>query len=256
MNGDKFIAWVRNRLLPTFKKVYPGKKMYLVIDNAPYHKPRDESWVTASAKSKLELAHTLLDLGVESLTTNAGQIIPSNNFFTSASIGGPKHEDLVTAVKSWIDGHPDHNMNVVQQLLNDAGHSVIYTPPFCPEPQPIELLWGKVKCDVASRSLLNRSITEARQHTEEAFEALNKPFFWSIIKHCQDWIDSFIQSEEGGDLRQCRTLAGVMRSLTLLKIANQRPKKQQPSSDNQPMVLEHPPATSSSSSSYSLRKRH
>ncbi len=33
MTGAKFIAWVRNRLLPTFHELYPGKKMYLVMDN-------------------------------------------------------------------------------------------------------------------------------------------------------------------------------------------------------------------------------
>ena len=34
MTGAKFVAWLRNRLLPTFAELYPGKKMYLVLDNA------------------------------------------------------------------------------------------------------------------------------------------------------------------------------------------------------------------------------
>jgi len=36
MNGAKIIAWLRNRLFPTFEHLYPGKKMYLVLDNATY----------------------------------------------------------------------------------------------------------------------------------------------------------------------------------------------------------------------------
>src|SRR5690349_14769187 len=48
MTGAKFTAWIRNRLLPTFNKLYPGKKMYLVLDNAAYHKPRDETWISAA----------------------------------------------------------------------------------------------------------------------------------------------------------------------------------------------------------------
>ena len=48
MTGAKFVAWLRNRLLPTFAELYPGKKMFLVLDNAAYHKPRDESWVSAA----------------------------------------------------------------------------------------------------------------------------------------------------------------------------------------------------------------
>ena len=31
MTGTKFVAWLRNRLLPTFAALYPGKKMYLAL---------------------------------------------------------------------------------------------------------------------------------------------------------------------------------------------------------------------------------
>ena len=27
MNGDIYIQWLQNRLIPTFKKLFPGKKM-------------------------------------------------------------------------------------------------------------------------------------------------------------------------------------------------------------------------------------
>ena len=40
--------------------------------------------------------------------------------------------------------------------MSDAGHSLVYTPPFCPEVQPIELLRAKVKRYVAARSTHNR----------------------------------------------------------------------------------------------------
>lgn len=39
MTGVKFTAWLRNRLLPTFAAMYPGEKMYFVLDNASYHCP-------------------------------------------------------------------------------------------------------------------------------------------------------------------------------------------------------------------------
>src|SRR6202012_2766963 len=40
INGELYIAWVRNRLLPAFNKKFPGKKMILVLDNASYHRVR------------------------------------------------------------------------------------------------------------------------------------------------------------------------------------------------------------------------
>ena len=35
-----FMRWVENKLIPVFKKLYPGKRMVLVADNAPYHHKR------------------------------------------------------------------------------------------------------------------------------------------------------------------------------------------------------------------------
>jgi hypothetical protein len=131
MTGVKFVAWLRNRLLPTFEKLHPGKKMILVLDNASYHKPRDETWISSSkAKNKHELVHQLLDLGVEQLTTvgEKPRVIPSHLFEAKVSTGGPSKKDLLAAVQKWLDEHPDHNRTVVEQLMSDAGHSLIYTP--------------------------------------------------------------------------------------------------------------------------------
>jgi DDE superfamily endonuclease len=220
MTGVKFVAWLRNRLLSTFAAMYPGKKMYLVLDNASYHKARDETWVSCSAsKTKHELAHQLLDLGVEQLTTLdvTPRVIPAHKFGATPSQGGPKKADLIAAVQKWLDEHPNHNHTVVEQVMSDAGHTLIYTPPFCPEVQPIELLWAKVKRYVADRSTHNRSITEAREQTEDGFEKVTKSFCMSIVAHCHDWIDSFLRTDAAEDLQQCGSIAGVIEHLSLLK---------------------------------------
>ena len=63
-------------------------------------------------------------------------------------------------------------------------------------------------------------MTEAREQTEEAFEQITKLFCNSIVRHCHDWIDSFLATEAAADLQQCGTLAGVIKHLSLLKIAS------------------------------------
>jgi hypothetical protein len=260
MTGVKFVAWLRNRLLPTFEKLHPGKKMILVLDNASYHKPRDETWISSSkAKNKHELVHQLLDLGVERLTTvgEKPRVIPSHRFEARVSAGGPSKEDLLAAVQKWLDEHPDHNRTVVEQLMSDAGHSLIYTPPFCPEVQPIELLWAKVKRYVAERSTHNRSPTEAREQTEQGFEQITKLFCNSIVKHCHDWIDAFLKTEAAEDLQQCGTLAGVIKHLPLLKAAGGTAST--PMATAQPMEICAPPAAAAASApsrARTLRKRH
>ena len=45
MDGEMFTLWVKNRLLPAFHQLFPGKKMILVMDNATYHRPRDFDWI-------------------------------------------------------------------------------------------------------------------------------------------------------------------------------------------------------------------
>jgi len=36
-----FMKWVSEKLVPTFDRQYPGKKMILICDNAPYHHKRE-----------------------------------------------------------------------------------------------------------------------------------------------------------------------------------------------------------------------
>jgi transposase len=261
ITGAKFVAWLRNRLLPTFAELHPGKKMALVLDNASYHKPRDESWVSASkAQNKHELVHQLLDLGVSQLTTisDSRRAIPAHRFSAAVGDGGPSKDDLLAAVQRWLDEHPDHNRTVVEQLMSDAGHSLIYTPPFCPEVQPIELLWAAIKRHVAQRSTHNRSLTEAREQTEKGFEQVTKMFCNSIVKHCHDWIDNFLSTDAAEDLQQCGTLAGVIKHLPLLTAASSTASTRSQTDTTQPMQICYSPpaaAASTASSTRTLRRR-
>ena len=260
MTGAKFVAWLRNRLLPTFAELHPGKKkMVLVLDNASYHKPRDESWISASkAMNKHELVHQLLDLGVAQLTTVGAspRVVTAERFEAAVSAGGPSKDDLLAAAQRWLDEHPDHNRTVVEQLMSDAGHALVYTPPFCPEVQPIELLWAKVKRHVAARSTHNRSLAEARAQTEQGFEQVTRIFCNSIVKHCHDWIDDFLATDAAGDLQQCGTLAGVIQHLPLLKTASSPACS--PANATQPMLIcPSPPAAAAPAASpaRTLRRR-
>ena len=137
--------------------------------------------------------------------------------------------------------------------MSDAGHALVYTPPYCPEVQPIELLWAKVKRYVAARSTHGRSLTEARQQTEEGFEVVTKMFCNSIVKHYHDWIDQFLQTDAAEDLLQCGSLAGVIKYLPLLKAASA------PITAAAPMQIDPPPpvpAAVIAPPARALRKHH
>jgi hypothetical protein len=265
ITGAKFIAWLRNRLFPTFKKMYPGKKMILVLDNASYHRPRDESWVSNSkSQSKHEVVHKLLDLGVPSLTTvpapgKPQNVIPAHKFAAAVGAGGPSKEDLIAAVSKWLDDHPDHNRSVTEQLMSDEGYALVFTPPFCPEVQPIELLWSNIKRQVAEQSTHKRSISETREQTEYAFEGITKMFCNSIVKHCHDWIDEWLQTGAADQLQQCGSLARVIQHLPLLKMLSALDKTTADTSSNTPMQIDAPggaASTAAPETKRTLRKRH
>ena len=60
MNNQNFFSeWVDLLLAPTFEARYPGKKMILILDNAPYHHNIELEPLTGLNKS--ELATLLLD---------------------------------------------------------------------------------------------------------------------------------------------------------------------------------------------------
>ena len=40
INAKNFDEWVKERLVPTFEAKFPGKRMILVLDNAPYVRER------------------------------------------------------------------------------------------------------------------------------------------------------------------------------------------------------------------------
>jgi len=257
MTGVKFVAWLRNRLLPTFAEMYPGKKMYLVLDNASYHKARDETWISSSKSlNKHELAAQLMDMGVMSITTvsEPKRIVEAHRYEAKKGDGGPGKDDLIAAIEQWLDEHPDHNQTVVEQLMNDAGHTLVYTPPFCPEVQPIELLWAKIKRYVADRATHKRSMEEARNQTEEAFVQVTKMFCNNVVKHCHDWIDGFLQTDAAEDLQQCQNLGGVIKHLPLLKAASD--PKNSPSKTGSLNIPTVPQPGANQHSSYSLRRRH
>lgn len=74
----------------------------------------------------------------------------------------------------------------------------------------------------------------------------------NVVKHCHDWIDAFLSTEAAEDLQQCRTLAGVIKHLPLLKIAGEAATKTAPTPQVPPAA---PAAAPAPASTRTLRRR-
>jgi transposase len=202
---------MRQRLFPTFQKVYPGKKMYLVLDNAKYHHHRGPDWFAPSKKTRGQLADFLRQRAVKSITVD-GQTFPASKFSADArgKNGGPTLKQLQEAVKEHLKQHPEINSTVPQQLMEDQDYELLYTPPYVSELQPIELIWAYTKHLVARQSHRKRTVSEAATQTRVAMDQVDALLCRKEIAHVHKWIMRFMQSAEGGSLRRFFDLPMLM----------------------------------------------
>jgi hypothetical protein len=211
INGEKFVGWMQQRLFPTVQRLHPGKKMYLVLDNAKYHHHRGPDWFSPSAKKKGQLADFLRQRSVPNISVEDGRSIPASKFSANASkaAGGPTLAQLKTAVKSHLAAHPEINTTVPQQLMSDKKYELLYTPPYVSDLQPIEMIWAYTKALVARQSHRTRTAHECTVQTREAMEQVTAELCQKQIQHCHAWIARFMQSEEGESLQQFGSLQAL-----------------------------------------------
>jgi transposase len=214
INGEKFVAWMRSRLFPAFKKLFwHGRRrprMILVLDNAKYHHHRGPEWISPYKMKRGQLADFLRQRSVPSITVEGGRVILSNKFSAnSRSAGGPTLKQLKAAVSQHLAAHPEINTTVPQQLMEDQGFSLLYTPPYVCQLQPTEPVWAQVKRLVAQQSVRGRSTHEAAVQTRQAMGTIDAAYCQKVINHVHKWIDKFMVSEDGGSLRQFASLAAL-----------------------------------------------
>ena len=126
----------------------------------------------------------------------------------------PKLVELKAAVVAHLISNPGLNTTLPQRAFNAEGWQLLYTPPYVPEVQPIELVWATVKHIVASQSKNDRTVTEARNQTEVAFEQLNADACLARITHCQEFISRWLRTAGADKLSQFNDFEDVVAKLT------------------------------------------
>jgi hypothetical protein len=183
MNSEMCIKWVKEKLVPTFEKMYPGKTMVLIQDNAPYHHKRGiPSLAGLTKKRLLELAvehgvdYIDLPMSMERRNSDLGQ--DAGEYFrvelnvdTMGGIAGrnrpnvPNVAELRLGIVKWFqDNRPDLLECQVEKYLKGRGHEVLWTPPYCPDLQPIELFWAAGKNHAAWMHFDGRKMKDVVSH--------------------------------------------------------------------------------------------
>jgi hypothetical protein len=212
MNGSIYMQWLHNRLIPTFKKLYPRKKMVLVLDNASYHHVRGDDWINIHTMNKTEIAYKLIELGVNSISvqrqkkgtrTMETKTFPKPSFYEVGSKWAPTLDELKKELKTYLDTHPGINQTQVQKLFKQHGHELIYTPPYQPGAQPIERLWAYAKNYVASQYQTGRTMSELLDQTYKGFygdgqqhTGVNQALCTSVINHSKEYCNYLIDVDD------------------------------------------------------------
>lgn len=163
MDDDMFMQWLTRRLIPAFRAKYGGKKMILVLDNAPYHHGYDKTVKNPSTNTKLLNTELLRKYGVKKVTSGAKSfLVPSKGGFHSAP-AGPSREDVALALRLYMQKHhPLLLQERVDALFSEQDdlHQLIWTPPYMPGFQPIELFWQHGKHYVSREYFKGRTMRQ------------------------------------------------------------------------------------------------
>ncbi|CAM9886349.1 unnamed protein product, partial [Hapterophycus canaliculatus] len=119
MTDTMFMEWLEHRLAPAYNAVpeFKDKKMILVLDNASYHHGFDAEVKVPETNTKKHNVELLRKYG-------AGR------------------EEVATATREYMHlHHPEKLEERVVTFMREKGWELIWTPPYMPSFQPIELFW-------------------------------------------------------------------------------------------------------------------
>jgi hypothetical protein len=205
MDSQVFMQWVQNRLIPTFKRCFPGKKLILLLDNASYHHPRGADWVNPNKMSKYELAVWISDRA-DSITVQrdgTSKYFGKASLFQPASRYAPTVDEMRGWMKAYLLQHPSFNRTLLRQAFDAEGWQLLYTPPYCCECQPIELLWAHVKNYVGREMGSDHSIAGVTQLARKGFYGdpdnnhapADATLCSKLFEHVYSWCNRWIQSD-------------------------------------------------------------
>lgn len=81
-----------------------------------------------------------------------------------------------------MDNLPAHKHPQIQAIIQTAGASVLFLPPYSPDYNPIEMIWSKVKRLL--RSIAARTIDTLHHAFGQAFAAVTPQDIKACFRHC------------------------------------------------------------------------
>lgn len=172
VDGKIFTEWFTNLC---WQLRCRGINALLILDNAPYHKVKD----TDPIREVYFHGHTLSTARKPEL----------EDYLKHISVAYPPKATVpeLREIAKQYYGAPPIRIRTIAEFY---GHEVLFTPPYWPEFQPIEMIWGVIKNFI----LTNRhdhSITELQQLLQLAYLNVTPDLWAKTIASVHRFEDQF-----------------------------------------------------------------
>lgn len=83
---------------------------------------------------------------------------------------GPSEAELAAATVAWLKANkPEALDSKVEAMFRAREYGIVWTPPYCPKFQPIELVWGAAKQRASGMYYVGRDLMTTRLHLRLGF---------------------------------------------------------------------------------------
>lgn len=171
MNYENYSKWIQTQLIPNLKP-----NSVVVVDNAPYHNSIQNRAPTSNSK-KQQMIDWL----------NLRNIEHSSNMLK------PQLYEIILKNKARFIEYK------IDEILRQHGHTVLRLPPYHPQFNPIENIWGIVKNYVAKRNV-TMNMSSIMTLAEEKFNSITVEDWRNVCLHAIKEEKKFQGTDEALDM--------------------------------------------------------
>jgi len=138
----------------------------------------------------------------------------------SKPLVGNTHELKVSFVTYLKEHRPDLLECKVEKTLNEHGHKVLWTPPYCPELQPIELFWAAGKNHAANMFFSKRTMKGTVNHLREGWHGNGETYpvdhlYRKAPVDCKKLYQESLKAAATKFVPLCEGISGTIGALTI-----------------------------------------
>lgn len=156
MNFENYVKWLTEKLLPNLPE-----KAVIVMDNASYHNTRSSTIPTSNSR-KADMQKWLTENGIpfdeQARRIELYDLIKKNK------------EDFITFK--------------IDDIIRSKGFEILRLPPYHPELNAIENIWGILKNQIASRNI-GQNMKDVQNLIYEGLNNINNDTWYNTCKHVE-----------------------------------------------------------------------